>query len=89
MSAKSPLPLARASAPDTAMDWDHIEPREAPKEQDALGLSAADRAALGLSLPRAQDLQPHVFGDAQQALADVLATGGAFAKKPERPRRRS
>lgn len=88
MPPKSPPPLARASTPE-AMDWDHVERRDAPRDQDALGLSAADRAALGLSVPRTQDFQPGVFGDAQEALAEVLAAGGAVGKRSERPRRRT
>ena len=73
-------PLARSVAP-VALDWDGVEPQDAPRPADALGLSAEDRAALGLSMPRTIDLAPHAGGDAQAALAEVLARGAAYGKQ--------
>jgi hypothetical protein len=70
-----------------ALDWELIEPENAPHASDALGLSAEDRAALGLSTPRTADLVPHLGGDAHAALADVLSRGAAYGK-PQRPMHR-
>ena len=73
-------PLARSVAP-VALDWEAVEPEDAPQAPDALGLSAKDRAALGMSMPRTADLVPHLGGDAQAALAEVLTRGAAYGKQ--------
>lgn len=80
-------PLARSQSKDV-LDWDHVEPPAAVPAKDVLGLSPADRAALGLSAPRTMDLVPQVGGDAKTALADVLARGGAMLKAEKAHRER-
>lgn len=72
-------PLARSQTKDV-LDWDHLEPRAAPASKDVLGLSPADRSALGLSAPRTMDTVPQLGGDASAALAEILARGGAMRK---------
>jgi hypothetical protein len=71
-----------------ALDWETIELEPETKASDALGLSAEDRAALGLSLPRTADLVPHLGGDAHAALADVLSRGAAYGKSHKPAHRR-
>lgn len=73
-------PLARSVGPDV-LDWDGVEADRAPAAQDVLALSAADRAALGLSAPRPHDYALFPAGDAQDALREVLLHGGAVSKK--------
>lgn len=80
-------PLARSVAP-VALDWEAVEPEDAPRAPDALGLSAEDRQALGLSMPRTADLVPHLGGDAHAALSEVLARGAAYGKQARPPPRR-
>lgn len=88
-------PLARSVAKEV-LDWDHVEPREAEKGTDLLGLSAADRQALGMSAPRPADLQPASLGGAEHALSEVLARGtlppgkttGGFVPAGAHPKRR-
>ena len=76
---KQPVqPLARSIAPDP-LEWDHVERRNLDLGKDVLGLSPADRQALGLSAPRPLDLEAPGLGGAEHALADVLARGGAIA----------
>lgn len=69
-------PLARSVAREV-LDWDHVEPRHIEIGKDVLGLSPADRKALGLSA--AHELEIPALGGAELALADVLARGGAIA----------
>lgn len=86
-TSSSAPPLARSVAP-VALDWEEVEPEtRAHRPSDALGLSAEDRAALGLSTPRTADLVPHLGGDAQAALAEVLARGAAYGKSAHPPSR--
>ena len=82
----STSPLARSVAP-TALDWEDVDPPTTPRAPDALGLSAEDRAALGLSSVRTTDHVPPLPGDAHAALAEVLARGAAYGK-PHRPAHR-
>ena len=76
----STSPLARSVAP-TALDWEDVDPPASPRAPDALGLSADDRHALGLSSVRTTDHVPPMPGDAQAALAEVLARGAAYGKQ--------
>jgi hypothetical protein len=68
------------------LDWDHVDRRDGDTAKDVLGLSMADRRALGLSAPRAAELQSPSLVGAETALADVLARGGAIGKPPARNR---
>lgn len=85
MPAKPTVPPLAKSAAPVAPTWDDVEPESAPTGRDVLGLSEADRAALGLS-PGLEMTHFHT-GDAGDALAAVLAQGGAI-KKADRPRRK-
>jgi hypothetical protein len=78
-------PLGRSVSRDV-LDWDHVEPRRANIGKDGLGLSPEDRSALGMSAPRAADLEHPHLGGAETALADVLARGGAI--RPDFRRKR-
>lgn len=69
-------PLARSVAP-TALDWADVDPAPAEPAIDALGLSPADRAALGLSQARIHDVAVRPVGDAKDVLAEALAHGAA------------
>lgn len=77
--APSIPPLARSVAKDV-LNWDHVDPKRTEIGKDVLGLSPADRQALGLSLPKHTDLDAPALGGAETALAEVLARGGAFGK---------
>lgn len=74
-------PLAR-SMPADVLDWDHVDERRMELTKDVLGLSPSDRQALGLSAPRAGDLDAPSLGGAELALAEVLARGGAMPARP-------
>ena len=63
------------------LDWAHVDSKDADLTKDVLGLSLADRKALGLSAPRTTDLQPGGLPGAEAALAEVLARGGAIAPR--------
>lgn len=78
-------PLARSVSRDV-LDWSEVEPRSAHAGKDGLGLSPEDRKALGLSAPRSIDLEAPTLGGSEQALAEVLARGGAV--KPDFRRKR-
>ena len=75
--------MQKPKTPPTAdiLDWAHVEDRDHDPSKDVLGLSPADRKALGLSSPRASDLQPGGLPGAETALAEVLARGGAIAAR--------
>lgn len=64
---------------DDILDWDQVERKDIQIAKDVLGLTVADRQALGLSAPPATDLQAPLVGGAEIALAEVLARGGAIA----------
>lgn len=70
-------PLARSVANDV-LDWDQVDDRRIEMTKDVLGLSPSDRQALGMSAPRAGDLDAPTLGGAELALAEVLARGGAM-----------
>lgn len=81
---KDVSPLARSIGIE-ALDWDQVDPKGMEFGKDVLGLTPADRQALGLSAPRAVDLQAPTLGGAETALAEILARGGALgASKPRR-----
>lgn len=83
---KDVSPLARSVGAE-ALDWDHIDPKGMEFGKDVLGLTPADRQALGLSAPRSIDLQAPTLGGAETALAEILARGGAMGTgKPRRQR---
>jgi hypothetical protein len=76
--------MAKTKTPpsDDILDWAHVDGRDLDLTKDVLGLSTADRKALGLSAPRTTDLQPAPLAGAEAALAEVLARGGAVAPRP-------
>ena len=79
-------PIAKAHAA-TPLDWPDVDPKGIDLGKDVLGLSPADRAALGLSAPRTTDLEAPSLGGSEQALAEVLARGGAIGKTDFRRKR--
>lgn len=85
MKPKDAHPLARSFA-HNVLDWDQVDPQGVDFGKDLLGLSAADRQALGLSAPRVTDLQAPTLGGAETALAEALAQGGAWSKDAKRRR---
>jgi len=89
MPKTSPIqPLARSTS-DDILDWDRVDARKPEMAKDVLGLSTADRQALGLSAPPLAELQAPTLGGAETALAELLARGGAFSatrgREPYRP----
>jgi len=84
---KQPVQPLAASVAREVLDWDHVEPRNVEIAKDVLGLSPMDRQALGLSAPRAGDLEAPSLGGAELALAEVLARGGAVGKTDFRRKR--
>lgn len=81
-----PTPLARRG-PDV-LDWDQVDPRERVAGHDPLGLTPADRQALGLTPARPLDLTLPTSGGAEAALADLLAEGVAIGKREPKRRQR-
>jgi hypothetical protein len=85
-----PIPdrhLASARAAPEVLDWEQVDPRVSTTGRDPLGLTPADRQALGLSAPRMLDLTlPHA-GGAEAALAELLAEGVALGKREPKRRR--
>lgn len=88
-SAQAPgRPLVGASPASTdVLDWQEVDRQDVDLAKDVLGLSSQDRQALGLSAPRAFDLQAPTLGGAETALADVLARGGAISRTDFRRKR--
>lgn len=82
---KDASPLAR-SISHNVLDWNEIDARGVDFGKDVLGLTPADRQALGLSAPRSIDLQAPTLGGAETALAEILARGGAMGAATRRRR---
>lgn len=76
------MPKPKTPPSEDILDWAHVDERDVDLTKDVLGLSTADRKALGLSAPRTTDLQPAGLAGAETALADVLARGGAVSPRP-------